>query len=125
MHQQKEGRKEGRKKRGKEEKNKKRNLKEIMADASQASTANSISIREYFFVCLFEWAENNPNPFFVVVREVFSDTDVPESWFTKKLTASHLQQKTTFMSLKDKILSVFCKCEKGLYLIIIFNYLMS
>ena len=83
-----------------------------MAEFSQQSNV-SASEREYFFVCLFEWSENNPKPFFVVVREIFSTDEIPESWFTKKLTEEHRQKKTTFLSLKGKILSVFCKCQKG------------
>ena len=83
-----------------------------MAGFSQES---NLSGREYFFVCLFEWSEDNPKPFFVVVREIFSSEEIPESWFTKKLTSFHRQQKTEFLSLEGKILSVFCKCEKGRY----------
>ena len=83
-----------------------------MASLSQESNV-SMSNREYFFVCLFEWAENNPSPFFVVVREIFSTGEIPDSWFTKKLNEHHRQQKVSFLSLKDKTLSVFCKCEKG------------
>ena len=84
-----------------------------MAGCSQESNL-SVLDREYFFVILFEWSENNPNPVFVVVRDCFAAGEIPDSWFTKKLQEEHRQQKTSFLSLKNRVFSVFAKCEKGI-----------
>ena len=66
----------------------------------------------YHWVCLFNWCENDPNPFEVYVREI-SKGIIPESWFSKPLSDENRQQKAVFKSIDSRVMSVFGKIEFG------------
>ena len=91
-----------------------------MANKNPISTQEQgISNTEYFWVILFNWSEDNPKPFQVVVREVFTETDIPLSWFERKLTSSKRHQKAMLSPFGNEIFSVFGKIEKGIRLILL------
>ena len=83
------------------------------------TTIGSTSDIEYFWVAIFKWEVNNPNPFQVVVRDVFGEDEIPISWFTMKLTTGKRHKKKCYKSFKCKEISIFCKLQKGKILIII------
>ena len=66
----------------------------------------------YHWVCLFNWCENDQEPFQMYARETTRGF-IPESWFSKPLSEQHRQQKATFEPFGNKILSVFAKIEYG------------
>ena len=69
-------------------------MNEILAGLKMAKNAQgNLSDSEYFWVVLFSWYEDNPRPFQVIVREVFSEKDIPVAWFQRKLTPSKRHQK--------------------------------
>ena len=66
----------------------------------------------YHWVCLYDWDENNAEPFEIYVREV-SEGIIPQSWFNKPLQGNSRFQKASFKSLNNKVYSFFCKIEYG------------
>ena len=67
---------------------------------------------KYHWICLFNWCENDPDPFQIYVREITRGY-IPESWFNKPLSETHRHQKAKFEPFGDQIFSVFCKIEYG------------
>ena len=79
----------------------------------KATQESGLSDTEYFWVILFNWSEDNPKPFEIYVCEIFSETDIPSSWFQRKLTQSKRHQKARLSPFGENIFSVFGKIEKG------------
>ena len=78
----------------------------------QSQPASVGSETTYHWVCLYNWDENDPNPFHIYVREVTKGI-IPESWFAKPFSEENRQQKATFHPMKSRTMSVFAKIEYG------------
>ena len=66
----------------------------------------------FHWVVVFDWNVHNPNPFIIDLRENFTGS-IPESWYRKKWEDDHRQQKVKLRIFPDRIMSAFCKIEKG------------
>ena len=66
----------------------------------------------FHWICLFDWDENNENPFEIHLREV-SNGIIPDSWFDKPLREECRFQKAKFKTLGSRVFSFFCKIEYG------------
>ena len=78
----------------------------------QSQPASAGSEVNYHWVCLFNWCENDPNPFSIYVRETTHGI-IPESWFSKPLSDANRQQKAVFKPMQSQVMSVFAKIEYG------------
>ena len=66
----------------------------------------------FHWVVVFDWNVDNPAPFLIDVREHFQDT-IPDSWYRKKWQPEHRLKKVKFITYPNRVMSVFCKVEKG------------
>ena len=66
----------------------------------------------FHWVCLFNWCEDDAEPFEIFVRETTKGI-IPESWFSKPLSDLNRQQKATFSPIDCNVMSVFAKIEFG------------
>ena len=77
---------------------------------------------EYFWFIAFEWNVHEPQPFQIFVREYFADEDIPETWFTGKLTDEYRAIKLSLNAVATKNpYSIFAKVEKGILFHILFR----
>ena len=75
---------------------------------------------EYFWVIVFHWDIENPNPFSLQHRNAFGESDIPKTWFIFKLR-DDLRMKKKYYKVLNGHYSVFCKVEKGKNDLIFFN----
>ena len=111
------------------ERGKERKKKNSKLPQSQSSNVTYSDVN-YFWVVVFDWSLNQPNPFQVVVKEVIGEDEIPLSWYKKKLTPTRRHQKRTLKAFKNKKVSIFCKIEKGkfqniFYLINLLPYVLT
>ena len=66
----------------------------------------------FYWVVVYDWTLDNPRPFSIDLRDHFTDS-VPESWYRKKWQDHHRQQKVKLWIFPNKVMSLFCKVEKG------------
>ena len=66
----------------------------------------------YHWVIMFHWDINNKFPFSMFVRSTFPDSEIPDSWYTFRLSEEYRLQKKYLRTLNGQY-SVFCKVEKG------------
>ena len=77
----------------------------------------------YFWFIAFEWNVHEPQPFQIFVREYFGDDDIPDNWFTGRLTEEHRAVKLRLNAVASQsVYSIFCKVEKGNYINIFFVF---
>ena len=69
------------------------------------------------WVVLYDWNLHNPTSFLIEVKEHFTES-VPDSWYRKKWQDHHRQQKVKLRIFPNRVMSVFCKVEKGKILLI-------
>ena len=80
------------------------------------SDTEGSSDTEYFWFIAFEWNVHEPRPFAIFVREYFGDEDIPDNWFTGKLTDKNRAVKLSLNAVAGKSpYSIFAKIEKGIY----------
>ena len=74
----------------------------------QSSTTN------YFWFIAFQWDINEPEPFQIFVREYFGDEDIPDTWFSGRLTDENRAVKLQLNAVAgSNLYSIFAKVEKG------------
>ena len=66
----------------------------------------------YHWICLFNWCENDPNPFDIYVRENANGV-IPESWYSKAISVENRHQRATFKPMNSQTMYVFAKIEFG------------
>ena len=90
------------------------------------SDGDGSSDTEYFWFIAFEWNIHEPQPFQIFVREYFGDEDIPDNWFTGKLTEDNRAVKLSLNAVAGMSpYSIFAKVEKGIIVIIISNTMSS
>ena len=71
------------------------------------------SVFNYHRVLLFNYDVQAKNPFCSYNRNMFSDEDIPKSWFNGPLTPTHRKKVLSLPPLGGGHFSVFCKIEIG------------
>ena len=72
----------------------------------------------YFWFIAFEWSVNEQKPFQIFVREYFGDEDIPDNWFTGRLTDENRAVKLQLHAIAgENPYSIFAKVEKGKFYI--------
>lgn len=81
---------------------------DMFEDGAQSDT-------NYFWFIAFQWSVNEPQPFQIFVREYFGDEDIPDTWFTGRLTDENRAVKLKLNAVAgNNIYSIFTKVEKGI-----------
>ena len=75
------------------------------------SQPNPVEV-QFHWIILYDWNLHNPTPFMMDIKDNYLDS-IPASWYSKKWSPQHRVQKLKFRALPNKIMSVFCKIEKG------------
>ena len=69
---------------------------------------------EYFWFIAFEWSIHEPQPFQIFVREYFGDEDIPDTWFTGRLSDENRAVRIRLNAVAgNNPYSIFAKIEKG------------
>ena len=69
---------------------------------------------EYFWFIGFQWNVLEENPFQIFVREYFGDDEIPDIWFSGKLSDTNRAIKLNLHAVAGPDLySIFAKIEKG------------
>lgn len=85
-------------------------------DSGGSKTQPQKSDVEYHWNVVFHWDIGNRTPFAIYPRAVFSDSEVPASWYAFKLR-DDLRKKKIYIRMLNGNFSIFCKVEKGMPLI--------
>ena len=64
------------------------------------------------WLVVFHWDVEDSEPFSLHVRNIFTDEEVPESWYAFMLKDDYRKKKIFLHALEGEY-SVFCKVEKG------------
>ena len=74
-------------------------------------TKDQYSEVEYNWIVVFSWDVDNESPFEIYQKNAFSSNEIPEQWYTKKLTPTCRHQKLKLSGLRGDLFSVFCKIQ--------------
>ena len=76
--------------------------------------AEENSVVQYNWVVIFTWDVDEENPFEVYQRNSFSNGEIPNEWYSKRLGPTCRHQKLKLTGIRGDLFSVFCKIQAGI-----------